>query len=161
MEQFKQWWLDKGGLYVVVQFVLFAVVFFAPGKLGWVWGDGMATFGRIFGGLLTLYGILMISLGMLNLGHNLQAEPHPKEDATLVTGGAYRWVRHPIYSGIILGWVGWGVFNTDELTAILALVLLLPFFDLKTRREERMLAAKFPAYVDYQTRVSKLIPFVY
>ena len=157
----RAWWIDKGGGYVVVQFILFGLIFFAPGHFIGAWGTPWEQIGRIIGIPLTLYGVLMIGLGILNLGRNLQAEPHPKDNATLVTSGVYRIVRHPIYSGIILGWIGWGLFNRAELTAILALVLLLPFFDVKTRREERMLAAKFPAYAAYQTRVRKLIPFLY
>ncbi len=46
------------------------------------------------------------------------------------------------------------------LTAMYAIVLLL-FLDVKSRREERWLSAKYPAYAVYQKRVHKLIPFVY
>ncbi|MGB1250448.1 MAG: methyltransferase family protein [Candidatus Promineifilaceae bacterium] len=161
MKTIRGWWIDKGGSYVVVQFMLFAAIYFAPGTVLGAWGAFWDGFGRIFGSILIMYGLLMLSFGTINLGRNLQAEPHPKENATLVTSGAYRVVRHPIYSGIIIGWIGWGLFSQAELTALLALMLLLPFFDIKTRREERMLAAKFPAYAAYQTQVRKLIPFVY
>ena len=157
----KQWLIGKGGIYVLVQFALFGLIWLAPGKMLATWPDELVQFGRIFGGILFLYGILMLGIAMLNLGRNLQAEPHPKENATLVTNGAYRIVRHPIYSGIIVGWAGWGLFNGNELTTLLVLVLLLPFFDIKTRREERMLAEKFPPYADYQRKVKKLIPFLY
>lgn len=157
----RQWLIDKGGIYVVVQFALFGALALAPAKIGWEWAGLVGIFGRTIGSILFLYGIIMVGLGMLNLGRNLQAEPHPKEDATLITNGAYRLVRHPIYSGIILGWTGWEMLKTHELTSILALALLFLFFDIKTRREERMLVAKFPAYADYQTRVRKLIPYIY
>ncbi len=157
----RSWLIDRGGAYVLVQFALFGVIWLAPGSLGLQWSDGALRFGRIFGGICLLYGLVMLAVAMVNLGRNLQAEPHPKDDATLVTNGAYRLVRHPIYSGIIIGWFGWGLFNGNELTSLLVLVLLLPFFDIKTRREERMLAAKFPPYADYQQRVRKLIPYIY
>ena len=39
--------------------------------------------------------------------------------------------------------------------------LLLVFFDIKSRREEAWLVARFPAYADYRRRVRKLIPFIY
>ncbi len=161
MQSIRDWLIGKGGIYVLVQFALFGVIWVAPAKWLGAWAEPWATAGRVIGGVLTLYGVLMLGIGILNLGRNLQAEPHPKENATLVTKGAYHFVRHPIYSGIILGWTGWGLFNNAEQTALLAFALLFPFFDIKTRREERMLAAKFPAYADYQTRVRKLIPFVY
>lgn len=157
----REWLIEKGGAYVVVQFALFGVIWLAPGSLGLQWSDSMRNFGRIIGSPFLLYGIVILGVAMLNLGRNLQAEPHPKEDATLVTKGAYKIVRHPIYSGIIVGCLGWGLLNGNELTALLVLLLLLPFFDIKTRREERMLVAKFPAYAAYQGRVRKLIPLLY
>lgn len=157
----RQWLIDKGGIYVLIQFALFALIVFAPSKFLGEWVNPWATIGRVLGATFLLYGVAMIGLGMLNLGRNLQAEPHPKDDATLVTNGAYRVVRHPIYSGIIIGWMGWGLFNHNELTALLAFSLLFIFFDIKTRREERMLIAKFPAYADYRVHVQKLIPFIY
>jgi protein-S-isoprenylcysteine O-methyltransferase Ste14 len=40
-------------------------------------------------------------------------------------------------------------------------LLLLVFFDIKSRREEAWLLARFPAYRDYRRRVRKLMPFIY
>ena len=45
--------------------------------------------------------------------------------------------------------------------ALLWAALLVVFFDIKSRREEAWLAARFPAYADYRRRVRKLIPFIY
>ena len=81
-------------------------------------------------------------------------------ERTLVQRGAYGIVRHPIYSGLITGAFGWALLNTSVVTLIYASVLLV-FFDIKSRREERWLARKFPEYAAYQRRVRKLIPFVY
>jgi protein-S-isoprenylcysteine O-methyltransferase Ste14 len=86
--------------------------------------------------------------------------PHPKEDASLVEHGAYRIVRHPIYSGIILGAFGWALLVNSAITLVLAAVLLL-FFDIKSRREEQWLGDKFDGYAAYQQRVRKLLPFLY
>jgi protein-S-isoprenylcysteine O-methyltransferase Ste14 len=68
--------------------------------------------------------------------------------------------RHPIYTGIILAGLGWALFHTNLVTLALAVVLFV-FFDIKSRREERMLLRKFPDYAAYRQRVKKLIPFVY
>jgi protein-S-isoprenylcysteine O-methyltransferase Ste14 len=96
----------------------------------------------------------------VSLGHNLTPLPRPKDDATLVVTGAYRLVRHPIYSGLTAMAFGWGMWVHGWLTLGYAL-LLFAFFDLKSRREERWLMEKFPDYAAYQRRVRKLIPFVY
>ena len=85
--------------------------------------------------------------GVLALGRNLTPFPKPIEGGTLVTSGVYGIVRHPIYTGLILGTLGWGVFRSSLLGIALA-VLLFVFFDLKSRREERWLAEAYPGYAD-------------
>jgi protein-S-isoprenylcysteine O-methyltransferase Ste14 len=69
-------------------------------------------------------------------------------------------VRHPIYTGLILGTLGWSLWRSSLLGVGLA-VLLLVFFDLKSRREERWLTEAYPGYPEYRRRVRKLIPFAY
>jgi protein-S-isoprenylcysteine O-methyltransferase Ste14 len=157
------WWRNtRGEWYVAFQTVLFALVAFGP-----AWLDvqldlsGAARAATVALGLaLGIGGFLLALTGLLNLGRNLSVFPHPKDDATLVQGGAYALVRHPIYSGLIIGAVGWALLNASVVTLVYA-GLLFVFFDRKSRREERMLAHKFPAYARYQARVRKLIPFLY
>ena len=157
------WWKNsRGEWYVIVQIALFALVAGAP-LLPDVALDlpdtldaaliaaGLALIG--LGGLLSLAGLLA-------LGRNLSVLPHPKDGAALVRRGAYALVRHPIYGGLIVGAIGWALFNRSVIT-LGAAALLLVFFDVKSRREERWLARTFPGYADYQRRVHKLIPFVY
>jgi protein-S-isoprenylcysteine O-methyltransferase Ste14 len=78
----------------------------------------------------------------------------------LITHGAYRFVRHPIYAGLILGTIGWSLFIGTLLGLGFAVILFI-FFDLKSRQEEVWLTQKYPAYADYQRQVRKLIPWVY
>jgi len=98
--------------------------------------------------------------GVLSLGSNLTAVPYPKEEAVLVVSGAYRFVRHPIYSGIILGSLGWSLLTNSLLALFLTLVLFI-FFDVKSRREEQWLKDKYTNYPSYQKQVRKLIPLIY
>lgn len=107
-----------------------------------------------------LAGTVLAATGAVNLGRNLTPLPAPRENGELVVAGAYRFVRHPIYSGLIFMAFGWGVWLQSWLTIGYAL-LLLAFFDIKSRYEERLLQDKFPEYAAYRTRVRKLIPFVY
>jgi protein-S-isoprenylcysteine O-methyltransferase Ste14 len=158
----KRKWGQSGEWYVVFQFVLFALIFFAPLLTPDLikWTDPWDSIGLVLGAGLSLIGGLMALAGVLSLGRNLTAVPYPKEDAVLVESGAFRFVRHPIYCGIIFGALGWGFLNNSLLTLLFALVLFI-FFDVKSRREEVWLSNKYSNYAAYQLRVRKLIPLIY
>ncbi|BCX12790.1 MAG: hypothetical protein KatS3mg067_1728 [Thermosynechococcus sp.] len=109
---------------------------------------------------LGLIGLSLAIAGLLNLGANLTPLPHPKENAHLVTTGAYRWVRHPIYSSVIFLALAYGVWQIS-LSHGLGAIALFIFFDRKATREEQWLSAKFKDYSTYRQSVKKLIPFLY
>ncbi|MCB0155124.1 MAG: isoprenylcysteine carboxylmethyltransferase family protein [Anaerolineae bacterium] len=157
------WWTgSRGEWYVVIQIFLFALVGLGPKQMVGLpqWPPSWSIIGLGLGILLGLLGLALALAGLFHLGANLTVVPYPKEDSSLVQSGVYSLVRHPIYSGLIIGAFGWGFLFTSTLTLLYALLLFL-FFDIKSRREERWLAAKFPAYPAYQQRVRKLIPFIY
>ena len=154
------WWKgSRGEWYFVAQLALFALVLLAPLVPGQpAWPASLAA--RGLGLLLALAGFALAMAGLLGLGRNLSVLPHPVDDATLVEGGAYGLVRHPIYAGLIIGALGWSLL-TNSLAALGMAIVLLVFFDIKSRREERQLLARFPAYADYRRRVRKFFPYVY
>jgi protein-S-isoprenylcysteine O-methyltransferase Ste14 len=146
----------RGEGWFVVQLVLFAVILLAPP----VPPVTFPLWLRILGlGILVVGGVFGTG-GVLALGSNLTAFPRPIEGGTLITTGMYSVVRHPIYTGLILGTLGLGIFRVSLLGIVLAAVLFI-FFDLKSRREEKWLVEAYPEYVDYRKRVKKLIPWVY
>jgi len=65
-----------------------------------------------------------------------------------------------MYGGGLVLAAGWALVARSWLTVGYVL-LLFGFLDLKSRREEKWLVARFPEYRGYQKRVRKLIPFVY
>lgn len=157
------WWKNgRGEWYVIIQFVLFAVVAFGPRTVPGLplWNTEWQTICWIIGLIVGAMGAILVSFGLFSLGQNLTALPHPKQDSILVESGAYRLVRHPIYSGIIIGSAGFAVLNRSTVMILYAVVLFL-FFDIKSRREEKWLSQKFSNYASYQKRVRKLIPFLY
>jgi protein-S-isoprenylcysteine O-methyltransferase Ste14 len=113
----------------------------------------MAAVLMLLGGLGSLW-----ALG--GLGRHLSMLPHPKDGAPLVLTGAYAWVRHPIYVFVLLLGGGWALaWRSAAAGAAWAALALL--FDLKARREERLLAERFPAYEAYRRRVARFIPHLY
>ncbi len=157
------WWKgERGEWYLFVQASLFILVAIGPRTRPGLpaWTACWSRAGSIGGGLLLLVGTLLAGAGALSLGRNLTPLPRPRGDAALVVTGAYRLVRHPIYSGLAAMAFGWGLWVQGWLTLGYALLLFV-FFDLKARREEKWLIEKYPEYTDYRRRVRRLIPFVY
>lgn len=147
---------------MIVQVALFALMIGGPKTMsGWpVWPPGLASVATVAGAALAVAGGVLALWGVSGLGSNLTALPYPKDGSQLVVSGPYAIVRHPIYSGLIIGALGFALFVHGWLSLIYALVLFI-FFDVKSRKEERWLVQKFPDYPEYVARVRKLIPWVY
>ena len=157
------WWRgQRGEWYVVIQFVLFALVAVGPTRWhGWPprpFPGGQPV--GIVGAAMMIVGLAVAIWGGLMHGAGLQALPYPPEGGTLLHAGPYRLVRHPIYSGAVFAAFGWALWRNGWLTLVYAALLFL-LFDAKARREERWLVEKFPSYTGYQRRVRKLVPFLY
>jgi len=113
----------------------------------------------LFGLLLCAYGIGLAILGRTWLGRNWGMPMSPKENPELVTTGPYAWVRHPIYSGLLLAVLGSAI--GQSLLWLLPLIAYGPHFILSARREEKLLSERFPeAYRAYMRRTKMLLPFV-
>jgi len=152
----------RGEWYVAVQVVLFALIGMGPRSLGVLpaWPEPWGAAARWLGLAMMFVGAGLSLSGVLRLGHNLTALPYPKDDSQLVETGVYGVVRHPIYSGLIIGAFGWGLWLNAWLTLVFAFALFV-LFDLKLRREEHWLCERYPGYDEYQKRVKKLIPWVW
>jgi protein-S-isoprenylcysteine O-methyltransferase Ste14 len=98
--------------------------------------------------------------GIWDLRASLSPFPTPIAGAPLVQSGAYRLIRHPIYSGLVVGAIGWGL-ATGSISAIATAGLLFLLLAAKSHREEAWLAAAHPEYAAYQRRTKRLIPWIY
>lgn len=150
---------SRGELYVVVQAILLIALFFGPRDL-------LGTPAEInqplwfIGQTMFYLGVVIAVWAAILLGPNLTPLPKPKANGELIQTGLYRIVRHPIYFGVILVCFGWAAIEQTLYSFVLAVILLI-FFDLKSRREERWLIEKFPDYRGYQLKTKKLIPYLY
>ena len=146
----------RGEAWVALQVVLIAMILVSPK----VEVFPLPLWLRLMGVVVLLGGGMLGTLGILSLGRNLTPLPRPKAGGFLVTGGVFGLVRHPIYSGVIFGSLGWALVAETPVGIGLAVALFL-FFDLKSRREERWLIEAYPGYIAYQDRVKRLVPFLY
>jgi protein-S-isoprenylcysteine O-methyltransferase Ste14 len=119
------------------------------------------------GGPLVLLGPILLAGGLgvavwarRHLGRNWSASVVVKEDHALIRTGPYRHVRHPIYTGLTLAFLGTAL-SIGEWRGLLAVPLVLMSFVLKSRMEERRMRETFPEYAEYQRETAALVPFVY
>ncbi|HTX09755.1 MAG TPA: isoprenylcysteine carboxylmethyltransferase family protein [Solirubrobacteraceae bacterium] len=111
------------------------------------------------GAVLFVCGIGLAIWARIHLGRNWGMPMTQRVQPELVTSGPYRFVRHPIYSGLLLALVGTALAN-NFLGLIIAVVLGAYFYYAATV-EERNLMAAFPTdYPAYRQHTKKLIPFL-
>jgi protein-S-isoprenylcysteine O-methyltransferase Ste14 len=111
----------------------------------------------VIAGVLMGAGVLVAAAGGMRLGAALTPTPIPKEGAELVTSGIYRFVRHPIYSGVLLAALGLVILGSSagHIVGWLALFVVL---SVKASGEEAMLAKLHPGYDSYAKSTGRLIP---
>jgi protein-S-isoprenylcysteine O-methyltransferase Ste14 len=146
--------LARGGVWVVIQFVLMTAVL----VLGVVFpGDWTRVPVIATGVMLFVVGGYFGIAGVMVLGRNRTPFPKPREDSELIAHGIYSRVRHPLYTSVMLASLGWALIWQSAASFAAALVLI-PFFHAKARSEERWLTEKFPNYADYAKRVPRFLP---
>ena len=148
----------RGEGWVLIQGVLLVVVAVAGWSLGPDWSGPLQLAGAIVGIVLITGGIVLAFRGVIDLGGALTPLPRPRDGAELVETGAYAYVRHPMYTGLILAGFGWAILQASIVAVALALVLA-GFLLVKSAREEAWLERRFPAYVAYRARTRRLVPW--
>jgi len=110
---------------------------------------------------LTVAGVAFAIWSRFYLGRNWSAKVTVKEEHELIRTGPYSVVRHPIYSGFLLGILGTAVYS-GQWNGLVALALILISWKIKTAREESFMESEFgEQYVQYRRDVKSLVPFVW
>jgi protein-S-isoprenylcysteine O-methyltransferase Ste14 len=109
------------------------------------------------GAVLCVLGFGLAFSARWHLGRNWGVPGSRKEEPALVMSGPYAYMRHPIYTGLILAMLGSAMgFNVSW---ALLLVFLGPYFVLSARREEAHMLQLFPEqYPAYKARTGMLAP---
>ena len=108
--------------------------------------------------IISFFGGLIILLALLQLNKNLTPFPTPKNNATLLENGLYKYMRHPIYTGIILLFIGFSIYQ-NSLYKLSITLLLVILFHFKSNYEEQCLEQKFPDYKIYKTKTGRFFPW--
>lgn len=113
-------------------------------------------------------GFLVVAIGLgfaiwarRVLGRNWSGIVTVKQDHELVQEGPYRWVRHPIYTGLLVAFAGTAIARGGEWRGLLAVAIVFAALWRKLKLEERWMIETFgDAYLRYREKVRALIPFV-
>ena len=113
-------------------------------------------------------GVILIAVGLgftvwarQRLGRNWSGTVQVKKDHQLISDGPYRLVRHPIYTGILVAFLGTAVI-IGHWGAILAVLIAFESFWRKLTLEERFMRETFGSvYEEYRARTAALIPYLF
>lgn len=114
-----------------------------------IWVAGLAA---------TALGVAISIWARLSLGSNWSGMVTLKDDHELIRSGLYRWIRHPIYTGILIGMAGSAMIR-GYLRGWIGIAVVLLAFYFKARREERFLRQEFGAkYDEHSQRTGMFLP---
>jgi protein-S-isoprenylcysteine O-methyltransferase Ste14 len=114
-----------------------------------------------------LAGMAGVALGAwavwANRPGNFNIVPTPRSGGKLVQHGPYQWIRHPMYSALLLAGYAAVRASTDgwAWAAVVAWAALAGVLAVKAGVEERGMIAAHPAYAEYMKRTARFLPHVY
>ena len=148
-----------------VIFIVFVILFVEFDRSSVVYGlsfflKSLFSF-QIIGDILTVVGLIVAIWARVHLGSNWAGYVTYKENHELVTSGPYRFVRHPIYSGLILMSLG-TILCYGCLAFIIFFGAVLISFTWRIKREEKIMINLFgQKYIDYMKKTKTLIPWIW
>ncbi len=142
----------KDYAFVMVQVLLF-IAYFLPLRVSYFQLPGWLCYsGLVLLGVSILFG----GIALFQLNTKLSPFPSPVASGKLITSGAYRISRHPIYTALLFSGLGYAIYGSSVYKVVITLLLLILFY-YKSVYEERLLQERFPEYEDYQKRTPRFI----
>jgi len=145
--------LKKDFIYIAAQFLLFAIYFIDYTQPLY----SINYLVSIVLWILVFIGAIIIILGIVNLNDNLTIFPKPKNDSDLISHGIYKYVRHPIYTGILLVMISYGLQTGSPIKWLVTCVLAIIFY-FKSSLEEKYLLTRHEVYSTYQKKTGRFLP---
>ena len=151
----------------LLAFALPGLIIFSAGLAVSAWSFGkrqsldLLSVHAIAGMALVVIGLIIRVCAASTLRRFYSSTLVIRSDHQLITHGIYRFVRHPIYLGVLVSVIGMPV-AASSLYGLLIMLTLIPIILNRIRMEERMLIGEFGnAYRAYQRATKKLVPFIY
>jgi protein-S-isoprenylcysteine O-methyltransferase Ste14 len=136
-------------IYVVIQFscIIYLIFNIQPNQLDWL---------EYF--LLSM-AVIVGSIAVLNMKfNNLNIIPTLKDNHQLRTHGIYKYIRHPMYTSVLLSCLALVLSNPHWIAQLVMTVLLINLI-LKSNFEEKLLLKRFKSYSKYRQKTGRFLPF--
>jgi protein-S-isoprenylcysteine O-methyltransferase Ste14 len=136
-------------IYVVIQFscIIYLIFNIQPNQLDWL---------EYF--LLSM-AVIIGSIAVINMKfNNLNIIPTLKDNHQLRTHGIYKFIRHPMYTSVLLSCLALVLSNPHWIAQLVMAVLLINLI-LKSNFEEKLLLKRFKSYSKYRQKTGRFLPF--
>lgn len=146
--------------YTVPLVIAYCLLFRPEAHFSWLGARFVSAGPRLewIGVAVTAAGIAIAVWARWHLGSNWSGVVTLKEGHELIRTGPYRAIRHPIYTGMLIGLFGTAL-TLGEVRGFVAVVVAWLSFYMKARREESFLAQEFgPAFAEHQRRTGMFLP---
>ena len=116
---------------------------------------------NLLSGFFILMGLAIVLWATISMRRSvIKVFPDVDNRAKLIEDGPYRWIRHPMYSGVLTAGVGLLLIQIS-LIRFMSYIFLAAVLILKLNYEEGLLEKHFKDYGDYKKKTSRLIPLVF
>jgi protein-S-isoprenylcysteine O-methyltransferase Ste14 len=127
----------------------------------WIF-DSRSLIISIIGLVIYFSGALFVLLSRLQLGKQATGVLVIIEDHELIDTGLYRYVRHPIYGGSLIGIMGFALVVQSIIISTISFILYFIIFQKRANYEEKLLIKQFgEKYIKYIESSKRFIPFIY
>ena len=109
--------------------------------------------------VLMVFGLVVRWTAILTLGRLFTVDVAIHSDHEVVQTGLYRYARHPSYIGLLIAFLGFGVYFANWLSILTLLVpMTLGMLNRVNKEETALLCSLGPAYASYCVRTKRFIP---
>ncbi|WP_439506409.1 methyltransferase family protein [Sediminibacterium sp.] len=139
----------------------YTIVLLQFSAIGWLLFSAYPLYLNITAFVLSAIAVMLVSWALWVMRvSKIRVLPIPHIEAELVTNGPYRYIRHPMYTAVLLLTAGLSLEHFHWYKLLVWFILLIVLVT-KLNWEEKMLVQKFQHYSSYQANSYKLIPFIY
>ena len=142
--------IKNSNILVAIQFIVILILLLTNQS---IFNNYLSLFISSIGFIFSLYTLYFNQVGNFNI------RPEIKSNAKLISTGAYKYIRHPMYFCVLL--IMGGVILSDiNLINIICYGILIIVLYLKAEKEEMLWSEKMEEYASYKEKTKMFIPFI-